>query len=162
MRRLGVFVVAASAVLAGCEDFDFGMYRPVSVELTTPEGFWRLDGAHTVTLDKLDWRVRIVSSRVDDRGGVPMLRKLVVEVENTSSDSNLVLAPGEVTLDGPADENIVLGPEDTVVLKRGETVRFTYSAGMEAQVLPYPFALEVKAYRGLNYERPRSVSIKLR
>jgi len=160
MKRLILMLLPVA--MAGCEMSPPPMLRPVSMELATKEGEWRLDGVQSATLELEDWKIRIVESGVSVASSVPMLEKLVLEVVNTSVDKPLVLEPDEqISIAGFPGEPVLLGPRERVALQYNQRLVLKYAPGLRAPVLPHPFLLRVTVFRGAKFEGPRTVTIRL-
>ncbi len=154
---------AASAVLVFCAacggcDAMRGV-RSVSMEITQPEGAWRLEGVHNATLERVGWQLRIVESKVSAASSVPRLEKIVIAIVNTSADMPLMVAQNSVTIDGIAGEKAFTGPRKPFALAQNELLELVYNPGIRAPLLLYPFNLNVTVGRpGGEKER---VTIKL-
>jgi hypothetical protein len=134
--------------------------RPISMEIQTPEGHWRLEGIGSATLEATGWRIRILDSQVATAPKVPYLEKLVLEIENTSATLPLVLEPGQVKLTGMAGP-IALGPDRRVVLSRSESHVIEYHPGLRAPPVPYPFCVGVTVFRNTTFQDPQAVKLVL-
>lgn len=158
--RLARFVTCAvmAAAVGGCV-FDRPI-RPISMEVQTPQGRWRLEGIGSATLEASGWRIHILQSEVATAPKVPYLEKLVLKIENTSPTLPLVLEPWEVKLTGMGGP-IVLGPDRRVVLSRSESHVIEYSPGLRASPMPYPFHVRVTVFRNTKFQDPQTVKLVL-
>ena len=161
MIRHICMLASAALVVTGCGALGPRRTRPISMEMTTPGGNWRLEGIQSATLELVGWRVRIVDSKVDPNMRAPVLERLVVEIVNTSVGSALVLEPNENTLSGVGGRGIFLGPHERVVLNRDKSYLLVYDPGIRGEPLLYPFSLNITVFRGLQFQDPQTVSIKL-
>ena len=160
MKRWLLLGLFAAIMPAGCDYVVPRTTRPVSVEMSTPEGNWRLEGVQKATLDLVGWQIRIVKSKVNVSSSVPLLEKLVLEIENTAPNLPLVVEPGEVALSGVADRAAVLGPAERVVLNQNDALILEYTPGVRAELLLYPFSLRVVVYRGPNRQDRQEAVLK--
>ncbi|MDY6913154.1 MAG: hypothetical protein SVT52_01665 [Planctomycetota bacterium] len=151
-------LILVLGLLAGCQSLS-RQTRPASMEMITKQGHWRLEGVQSTTLELVGWQVRITNSRVNVSPKVPLLETLELEIVNSSPDTPLVLEPTEISIGGIANHPVLLGPKKTVVLNRGECHRFFYSPGRRADLLPYPFVLNITVFRGLNFKNPQTAKI---
>jgi hypothetical protein len=160
MRVAGA-LLAAAAALAGCDAGPFARTRPVALELTTPDGRWRVEGAERITLEGSGWEVSVADSAVAMHSPVPMLEKLVLEVRNTSPSQPLYLEAGEIVLSGLGGASVPLGPRGTKVLRPGESEAITYAPGLRAEVLPHPFVVRVTVFRRAGFADPQRAVLRL-
>jgi len=151
-----LLLLASSGCLADPERL-----RPVSLELTTQEGHWRLDGVRGATLELEDWSIRIVESGVATVELLPVLERLIIEIVNDSVDKPLILEPQEITIMGFAGEYARLGPPRRVVLRFKESAVVTYTPGLRAPMLPHPFVLRVTVFRDAELESSQAVTVRL-
>jgi len=155
-------MVVLLGALCGCGHVESTSLRPVSLELKSKEGQWRLDGVGRATLELDGWNIQIVESGVFAPPSlVPILEKLVLEITNTSPDKPLVLEPEEIAIVGFGGESARLGPREQVVLKYNESVTLGYTPGIRAPELPHPFHLRVTVFRGKDFKEPQTVTLKL-
>lgn len=158
MRTLVAVTILPALLCAGCR---LGPApRGASIEIPSPQGRWRIDGARSMTLDLDQWRISLSGTEVNAIPDTPRLERFALEIVNTSSQDKLYIEPYEILLTG-LTAPLTLGPQESVVLGPGQSWRMLYDLGLRAPMIPYPFKLTITVFARPDCEDPRSVSVNL-
>ncbi len=163
MKPLRALLILATLATLGCGADPFApmrALRPVGLELDTEQGHWSVRGVERATLSLSGWEVRVVESRAGGGREKRFLEHLVIEIVNTA-DRPLVVEPGQIVLAGGAAGEIALGPAKMTLLARGESVRLVHSPGVRAELLPYPWKIDLTVWRDLERTDPHTAVLHL-